>query len=156
MKLSENFSLAEMTTTSEPFPNAPGPVQTANLAALCENVLEPIRAHFGKPVHVNSAYRSAKVNAAVGSKPTSQHMLGQAADIEIPGVANGDLAVWIRDHLAFDQLILESYHPGQPSSGWVHVSYSGASKKGGSKGVNSVLTMAMMSHGPVYSAGIHA
>lgn len=155
-QLSAHFSLAEMTRTSQPFPNSPGPVQTANLKALCEHVLEPVRAHFGKPVRVNSGYRSAKVNAAVGSKSTSQHLLGQAADIEIDGVANADLAKWIRDNLAFSQLILENYHKGQPNSGWVHVSWDASSKRGGSKGVNSILTMTIGSHGATYAAGINA
>lgn len=154
MKLSEHFSLAELTRTSLPFANDPGPVQTANLKALCAHVLEPVRAHFGKPVRINSGYRSAKVNAAVGSKPTSQHALGQAADIEIDGVSNAAVAIWIRDNLAFDQVILENHKAGQPNSGWVHVSWSAASRRGGSKGRNSVLTMTLGTHGAVYSAGI--
>lgn len=150
MNLSPHFTLAELTHTNRPFPNDPGPVQLANLKTLCETVLEPVRAHFGKPVRVNSGYRSAKVNAAVGSKAGSQHMLGEAADIEIDGVPNADLARWIRDNLAFDQLILEAYHPGQPSSGWCHVSY----RKGRLR--KQCLTMTMQSHGAVYSNGINA
>lgn len=154
-QLTPHFSLEELTRTSQPFPNTPGPVQTANLKSLCEHVLETVRAHFGKPVRINSGYRSAKVNAAVGSKPSSQHMLGQAADIEIDGISNATIAMWIRDNLAFDQVILENYHKGEPNSGWCHVAYSGASRKGGSKGINSVLTMTLGSHGATYSAGIN-
>lgn len=150
MMLSPNFSLAELTRTSQPFPNNPGPVETARLQTLCVNVLEPIRAHYRRPVKVNSGYRSPKVNAAVGSKPTSQHMLGEAADIEIDGVSNAELAKWINRNLEFDQVILENYRPGVAGSGWVHVSYRvGRLRK-------SCLTMTLGSHGAVYSKGIDA
>lgn len=149
MQLSPNFTLAEMTRTSQPFPNVPTEREIANLRALCAHVLEPIRAHFKKPVRVNSGFRGAKVNAAVGSKPTSQHRLGEAADIEIEGVSNAELARWIRDNLDFDQVILEAYRPGVPGSGWVHVSYrAGRNRK-------SCLTMTMGTHGAVYSKGIN-
>lgn len=154
--LSPHFSLAELTVTSQPFPNVPGPAETAALTALAVHVLEPVRAHFGRPVRVNSGYRSAKVNAAVGSSATSQHRHGEAGDIEIDGVSNADLACYIRDNLAFDQVILEAHRKGEPNSGWVHVSYSARSKRGGSKGVNSVLTMTLGSHGTTYTPGIHA
>lgn len=156
VQLTEHFSLAEMTVTSQPFDNTPNADEIVNLRLLCEHVLEPIRAHYKVPARVNSGFRSHLVNTAVGSKDTSQHRRGQAADIEVDGVANGDLAVWIRDNLAFDQVILEAYHAGQPHSGWVHVSWSRASRPGGSKGVNSVLTMTLGTHGAVYSVGIHA
>jgi zinc D-Ala-D-Ala carboxypeptidase len=157
MQLSPNFSLAEMTKTSQPFDNVPNAVEIANLKRWCENIGEKVRAHYGRPVHVNSGFRSKRVNDAVGSHDTSQHRLGEAGDIEVPGVSNVELATWIRDNLAFDQLILEAYHHGNPSSGWVHVSYrEGRSRKGGALGARSVLTMTMGAHGPVYSAGIHA
>lgn len=156
MNLSPNFTLAEMTATSKPFPNVPNAAEIAALTALCINVLEPVRAHFKRPVRVNSGFRGQKVNAAAGSKPSSQHRKGEAADIEIDGVSNADVARWIRDNLAFDQVILENYTRGVPNSGWVHVSYSGASRKGGSKGVNSVLTMTLGSHGATYTGGINA
>ena len=147
-QLSSNFSLAEMTVTSQKFPNVPNTEEAAKLTILCNKVLEPLRSHFGKPVHVNSGFRSKKVNDAVGSHDTSQHRLGEASDIEIPEVSNYDLACYIRDHMSFDQVILESYHHGDPSSGWVHVSYrEGRLRK-------NCLTMTMGSHGPVYSAGI--
>lgn len=150
MNLSPNFTMDELTKTSQPFANVPGPVETAKLRTLCEKVLEPIRAHFGKPVRVNSGYRSPRVNAAVGSKSTSQHMLGEAADIEIDGVSNADLAKWIRDNLKFDQVILEAYRPGVAGSGWVHVSYRVGRLR------QSALTMTMGTHGAVYSKGINA
>lgn len=149
MKLSPNFTLAEMTRTSQPFANVPTQAEIANLRLLCINVLEPIRAHFKKPVRVNSGFRGAKVNAAVGSKPTSQHRKGEAADIEIDGVSNADLARWIRDNLNFDQVILEAYRPGVAGSGWVHVSCRASGNR------KSALTMTMGTHGVVYSKGIN-
>ena len=150
MQLSPHFTLEELCRTSQPYPNVPGPVEVAAMRTLCERVLEPIRAHFDMPVTVNSGFRSPKVNAAVGSSDGSQHRRGEAADFEIEGVTNAVLAKWVRDNLAFDQLILESYRPGIAGSGWVHASYRvGRLRK-------SVLTMTMGSHGPVYSQGINA
>ncbi len=127
MKLSANFSLSEMvkseTALRHGLDNTPGEQEIENLRLLCENVLQPIRNAYGVPVKVNSGFRHPEVNAAVGGSKTSDHCQGQAADIEIPGVANADLAEWIKDNLEFKQLILEFYTPGVPDSGWVHVSY---------------------------------
>jgi hypothetical protein len=112
--------------------NTPDDEATENLRLLCEKVLQPVRDHFGKGVKVNSGFRSLAVNAAAGgvqgAKP-SDHTRGMAADIEIPGVANADLAQWIMDNLDYTQLILEFYTPGIPDSGWVHVSYDPANLK---------------------------
>ena len=127
MNLSANFSLHEMTKSETAlrmgFDNTPDDEATENLRLLCEKVLQPVRDHYGKGVKVNSAYRSPESNAAVGGSKTSDHCKGMAADIEIPGVANADLAQWIMDNLEYTQLILEFYTPGIPDSGWVHVSY---------------------------------
>jgi hypothetical protein len=127
MNLSPNFTLAEMTKSEtalrHDMDNTPGEQEIAALKLLCEKVLQPIRDHYGKGVKVNSGFRHPEVNAKVGGSKTSDHCRGQAADIEIPGVANAELAEWIRDNLEFRQLILEFYTPGIPDSGWVHVSY---------------------------------
>jgi zinc D-Ala-D-Ala carboxypeptidase len=127
MNLSKNFTLAEMTKSEtalrHDMDNTPGEKEIGNLKLLCERVLQPIRDHYGKGVKVNSGFRHPEVNAKVGGSKTSDHCLGQAADIEIPGVANAELAEWIKDNLEFRQLILEFYTPGVPDSGWVHVSY---------------------------------
>ena len=72
---------------------------------------------------VNSGYRSEALCEAIGSKKTSQHAQGQAADFEVPNVSNYDLAYWIEQNLDFDQLILECYKAGEPTSGWVHCSF---------------------------------
>lgn len=133
-KLSPNFTLGEMvkseTASRKGLENIPGEAEVANLKALCENVLQKVRNHYAKGIHVNSGFRHPDVNAAVGGSRTSDHTKGQAADIEIPGVANGDLAQWIVDNCEFRQVILEFYTPGIPDSGWVHVSYvEGDNKK---------------------------
>jgi len=133
MNLSPNFSLHELTKSETALrldlDNTPDKQATENLRLLCEKVLQPVRDHFGKGVKVNSAYRSPESNAAVGGSKTSDHCKGMAADIEIPGVANADLAQWIMDNLDYTQLILEFYTPGIPDSGWVHVSYDPANLK---------------------------
>jgi hypothetical protein len=127
MNLSANFSLHELSKSETAlrmgFDNTPDDEATENLRLLCEKVLQPVRDHYSKGVKVNSAYRSPESNAAVGGSKTSDHCKGMAADIEIPGVANADLAQWIMDNLEYTQLILEFYTPGIPDSGWVHVSY---------------------------------
>lgn len=127
MNLSANFTLKELTksdtATRLGLDNTPDDAALENLKTLCEKVLQPVRDHFGKSVTVNSGYRSPESNAAVGGSKTSDHCKGQAADIEIMGVSNPDLAQWIMDNLEYTQLILEFYTQGQPNSGWVHVSY---------------------------------
>lgn len=126
MKLSANFSVSELTrsqtATRKGIDNSPNDEQLANLKALCENVLQPIRDHFGKPVRISSGLRVPELNAAIGGSTTSDHCKGMAADIEIPGVDNKELAEWIGENLEFRQTILEFY-TGEPDSGWVHVSY---------------------------------
>ena len=127
MQLTANFSLHELTKSETAlrmgFDNTPGEAETEALRLLCEKVLQPVRDHFGKGVKCNSGFRSPESNAAVGGSKTSDHCKGQAADIEIPGVPNAELAQWIMDNLEYTQLILEFYTPGIPDSGWVHVSY---------------------------------
>ena len=132
-QLTANFSLHELSKSETAlrmgFDNTPNEEATENLRLLCENVLQKVRDHYGKGVKVNSAYRSPESNAAVGGSKTSDHCKGMAADIEIPGVANADLAQWIMDNLDYTQLILEFYTPGIPDSGWVHVSFDPANLK---------------------------
>jgi hypothetical protein len=127
MNLSANFTLKELTksdtATRLGLDNTPDEQALENLKTLCDMVLQPVREHYGKSVTVNSAYRSPESNAAVGGSKTSDHCKGMAADIEIVGVANADLAQWIMDNIEYTQLILEFYTPGIPDSGWVHVSY---------------------------------
>jgi hypothetical protein len=127
MNLTKNFTLSEMTKSEtalrHDMDNTPGDAEVANMQLLAARVLQPVRDHFTRGVKVNSGFRHPDVNAAVGGSRTSDHTRGMAADIEIPGVANADLAQWIADNLQYTQLILEFYTPGVPDSGWVHVSY---------------------------------
>ena len=127
MNLTENFTLSEMTKSEtalrHDMDNSPNQTAVSNLQALAVHVLQPVRDHYGKGVKVNSGFRHPDVNAKVGGSKTSDHCKGMAADIEIPGVPNAELAEWIRSNLLFTQVILEFYTQGVPDSGWVHVSY---------------------------------
>ena len=127
MKLSDNFSLIEFTKSQtaerKGIENTPNEIHTIAMEALCHNILERVRFAFAKPVMINSGYRSPALCEAIGSKSTSQHCNGEAADIEIFGVSNYDLAKYIENNLNFDQLILECWDGVEPNSGWVHVSY---------------------------------
>lgn len=127
MQLTENFSLAEMikseTALRYDMDNTPGEAEIENLRALCENILQPVRTAYGRGIKVNSGFRHPEVNARVGGSKTSDHCRGMAADIEIPGIPNYDLAKYISENFQFTQIILEFYTPGIPDSGWVHVSY---------------------------------
>ena len=128
MKLTANFSLSELTKSQtaerKGIDNTPGPTHQENLKSLCEMVLQPIRDHFGRVVSVSSGYRSPELCAAIGSKSTSQHAKGEAADFEIFGVSNKELADYINEYLDYDQLILEYWKKEDPNSGWVHCSYT--------------------------------
>jgi len=125
MKLSTNFSLAEMTKSQtamrKGIDNIPGQLAIENMTKLCEGILQPVRDHYGIPFTVSSGYRCGELCLAVGSSLKSQHAKGQAADFEVPTVSNMELAEWIRDNLEFDQLILECFTGG--NTGWVHCSY---------------------------------
>lgn len=133
MNLTKNFTLEELTKSEtalrKGMDNTPDESSVQNLKTLAENVLQPVRDAFGKGVKVNSGYRHPDVNAAVGGSRTSDHCKGMAADIEIPGVANHELATWIEQNLKFTQVILEFYTKGIPDSGWVHVSFDPANLK---------------------------
>lgn len=127
MRLSPHFSLAEFTRSDVArelkINNTPNDGHIVKMGHLCVNVLEPVRAHFKRPVRITSGFRSPALCIAIGSKKTSQHAKGEAADFEITGVSNYELAKWIRDNITFDQLILENYIRGNPNSGWIHCSY---------------------------------
>ena len=154
MNLSANFTLSELTKSETALrygmENTPTQTEIDNLTALCYNVLQPVRDHFAMGVKVNSGFRHPLVNAKVGGSTTSDHCKGMAADIEIPGVANAELAEWIKDNCEFRQLILEFYTPGIPDSGWVHVSYDPRDLK------KQVLTATKQNGKTVYLPGLVA
>lgn len=124
-RLSKHFMLREMTTTSSGLANQPASPQVlANMRTLCEQILEKVRAHYGRPVIIHSGYRSPAVNKAVGGSPTSQHVKGEAVDFHVSGHSVYEVATWISETLDYDQLILENFLPGLPTSGWVHCSFA--------------------------------
>ena len=127
MNLSRNFSLQELiksdTAIRKGIDNNPNSDQIEKLKALCENILQPVRDHFGR-VKVTSGYRSVELCMAIGSSANSQHAKAEAADFECLGVDNAELSDWIKNNLDYDQLILEYYTPGEPNSGWIHCSFT--------------------------------
>ena len=127
MKLTDNFSLSELikSQTAErcDIDNNPDKEHIESLQKLCDNILQPIRDYFKKPVVISSGYRSPELSQKIGSSSRSQHCKGEAADLEIPSVSNKELADFINDNLDFDQVILEFHNPDEINSGWVHVSY---------------------------------
>jgi zinc D-Ala-D-Ala carboxypeptidase len=155
MNLSDHFTLAELSRSEaadrKGYDNTPTPEARAALDALCDRVLEPLRLAVGKPIRVNSAYRGPKANKAVGGSSKSQHLRGEAADIEVQGMSNKALAQLIIElKLPFDQLILEGYKPAEgPNSGWVHVSHAYSGKQRG-----QVLTATFVNGKAKYTAGL--
>ena len=125
MKLSRNFTLQELiksdTAIRKGIDNNPNADQIEKLKTLCETILQPVRDHFGR-VKVTSGYRSPELCAAIGSSINSQHAKAEAADFEVMGTDNAELADWINKNLDYDQLILEYYKVGEPNSGWIHCS----------------------------------
>ena len=130
MKLSEHLSLSEVTRSESAkrnqISNMPTGEHIANFMLLAEKIFEPIREHFGVPIHISSGYRSKELNAKIGGSATSQHCKGQAIDIDMDGSTNGvtnaDVFEYIKDNLPFDQLIWEFGNDINPD--WVHVSYN--------------------------------
>lgn len=130
MNLSKNLTLHEMIRSEvakrKGVSNQPTPEHIANMIVLAEKVFQPIRNHFGVPIHVSSGYRSAALNKKIGGARNSQHMTGEAMDIDMDGtdtgVTNVQVFNWIRENLVFDQLIFE--HGNSSTPDWIHVSYS--------------------------------
>lgn len=126
--LSKSFTLEEFVKSQEAIrlgiDNTPDEEQIFNLQLLCNNVIQPIRDYFNKPVVISSGYRSPELCKAIGSSSTSQHTKGQAADFEIFGIHNKEVSDFIVNSLDWDQCILEFWNENEPNSGWVHCSYS--------------------------------
>lgn len=111
VRLSKNFTLSEMIRTSYPVDNTPkSPIIIENLSWLVNNILQPLRDYFGKPIIVTSGYRSPKLNSMLKfSVPNSKHMYGQAADIKISGVPGSEIVKAARKlNLPFDTIIDEA------------------------------------------------
>lgn len=128
MKLTENFSFAEMCRSSvakrmgiknKPASEKEERLVVANLTCLCREVLQPLRDHLQAPVKINSGYRSKALNVRVGGVPTSQHLVGEAADIKVGSTVQAcQYAQWIMDNCRFDQMLLER----KGTAVWLHVS----------------------------------
>lgn len=153
MKLSKNFSLKELTRSQTAMrhgiDNSPTLDQLVCLTALTTAILQPIREVHGR-VDINSGLRVLELNRKIGSSDSSQHVLGMAADLECPSIDNLQLAKWIEENLKFDQLILEFYEKGEPTSGWIHVSYNNQGENRG-----RVLTASRVDGKTQYTEGIH-
>jgi hypothetical protein len=115
--MTEHFTLAELTATSHrQFDNTPNEAETANLQRLAEFLEQVKETLDGKPIMVNSAFRSKQVNDSVGSKDTSQHRIGCAADIRVPGMTpDAVVRAVIASGLPYDQIIREF-------DAWTHIS----------------------------------
>ena len=125
MQLTKNFTLEELTRSSKAkalrIDNSPNQEQLANLKALAENILQPLRDSLGFPINITSGLRVPALNEAVRGSKTSQHTKGEAVDIKVSG-KNKVIFDWIVNNLDYDQIISEfPNESGEPS--WVHVSY---------------------------------
>ena len=135
MKLSEHLDLSEVTRSDmakrKGISNMPTPEHLENFKKLAQNIFEPIRKHFGVPIHISSGYRSKALNTAIGGSLTSQHCSGEAIDIDMDGSANGVtnkmVFDYIKANLNFDQLIWEFGTKDAPD--WVHVSFETSGKQ---------------------------
>ena len=131
MKLSEHLELSEVIRSESAkrngISNMPTPDHIENFKILAAKVFEPIREHFGVPIRISSGYRSAELNKCVNGSATSQHSTGEAIDIDQDQttITNKQVFEYIKDNLAFDQLINEFNYA------WVHVSYKANGKQRG-------------------------
>jgi putative chitinase len=117
MQLSEHFTLDELTHTDHrQFDNTPNALEMANLVRLAAFLEEVKTVLGGKPIIINSAFRSEAVNNAVGSRNTSQHRIGCAADLRVPGVTPDEVVkAVIASGIGYDQIIREFDR-------WTHIS----------------------------------
>ena len=126
MKLSAHLDLSEVIRSESAkrngISNMPIALHIENFKLLAEKVFEPVRLHFGCPIHISSGYRSIELNKCIGGSLTSQHCTGEAIDIDMDnstsGVTNKMVFDYIKDNLVFDQIINEFDYS------WVHVSYA--------------------------------
>jgi hypothetical protein len=121
--ISWNEATRSITALRNGIDNTPAAWHIENMKRLAENIFEPIREHFGVPIKVESFYRCPKLNKMIGGSPSSQHMKGQAIDIDddYGKITNADMFYFIKENLDFDQLIWEFGNDQSPD--WVHVSY---------------------------------
>jgi hypothetical protein len=133
MQISKHLSLAEVsrseTAKRKGINNTPSGEHLANFKLLAEKIFEPLREHFGVPIHISSGYRSKELNSAIGGSLTSQHCQGEAIDIDMDGtsITNAQIFNFVKDNLIFDQMIWEFGTDKNPD--WVHISYESSGKQ---------------------------
>ena len=126
-RISKHISYKEatfsQTATRKDIDNTPNEEVLCRMQAVAENIFEPLRAHVGGPIKINSFYRSINLNVAIGGAKSSQHTRGEAMDIDdtFGHMSNKDMFEFIKDELDFDQLIWEFGDDNNPD--WLHVSY---------------------------------
>ena len=136
MRLCENLNLAEVTYSAtalrKGIVNEPTATHLINLKAVANNIFQPCRDYFGKPLAVTSGYRSKALNDLIGGSKSSQHCKGEALDLDAQvfgGFTNRELFLYIKDHLEFDQLIGE-FPDNMGEYAWVHCSYKTEGNRG--------------------------
>tara|TARA_R110000803_G_scaffold204386_1_gene270356 strand:- start:37 stop:498 length:462 start_codon:yes stop_codon:yes gene_type:complete len=128
MKISKHITYAEAihsnTAKRKGIDNTPNPTQVENMKLIAQQIFEPLREFVGGPIKITSMFRSASLNEALGgSSSTSQHLKGQAMDLDdvYGNKSNADMYHWIKENLSFDNLIWEFGTDMNPN--WIHVSY---------------------------------
>ena len=147
MRLTEHFTVEELqkseAATRHGVPNICPPELAGNMLIVADH-LELIREHYGVPVRVLSCYRSPEVNKLVGGSETSAHRFALAADFEVDGVSNHDVATWCAENISdYDQIINEF-----PPDGWVHIGFTGKTPR------KQLLTAVKTNGKTVYNQGI--
>lgn len=126
MQLTKNFSLLELTSsetaTRRGIDNTPSQTEINNLKKLCEEVMQPLRDWYGKPINITSGFRSAKLNRVIGGASSSQHVKGEAIDFTLPKEDYKKVWKWITENLEYDQIIWEFGNSEAPD--WIHISYT--------------------------------
>lgn len=141
-QISAHISYAEATKSQAAvrakIDNSPNESQLAAMKLVAEKCFEPLRKYHGKPIAITSFFRNEKVNKLVGGSATSQHMKGEAMDIDADvfnnGITNKQIFDWLKANVEFDQLIWEYGNKQNPD--WVHVSY-----RADGKNRNQILTI---------------
>ncbi len=123
--ISKHITYTEATRTDTHLPNIPNDEQLRKMKLTAEKVFEPVREYFNKPIMVTSFFRTKEVNKKIGGAKNSQHMLGEAIDMDaqvLGGLGNDDIFFYIYKYLEYDQVIVEDLGDfGE--IGWIHVSF---------------------------------
>ena len=121
--ISKNEGVYSTTAARLGLNNDPNEFEYCNMKLVAENIFEPLRSYVGGPIKINSFYRGAKLNKAIGGSSKSQHCQGRAIDIDdtYGYKTNAEMFEWVRNNLSFDQMIWEFGDDKNPN--WIHISY---------------------------------